>query len=309
MFLSDRTCCVCRKEGKSVQIHHIDSNKKNHDIGNLCVLCLECHTETQIKGGFHRKLNAEQIILYRDDWYNFVSAKRRSVNLNRRLYPDDAYLKMITDQAEILREKEEYYFLANLYNRLGNKELSDKYIEKELLKNSDDITIISLRSMQNKQDLIPKEVIERVIQQKTKYKDWSQLARTFVDLKNPVEAIKNYCKSILEDLGKNNIFSAAYYFKEMSELKLYNDLFEKDLSIRINNKDIWWQLRCLDELGWKDEANKMLIENKKEIEKMGDIELLYRLYLALGDKKKLIEYNKIKWKALNSFKKAKVMKK
>lgn len=76
LFLSDRTCCVCRRKGKPIQIHHIDGNPTNSDINNLAVLCLDCHNETQISGGFHRKLDAEQVRLYQDDWLNLVARER-----------------------------------------------------------------------------------------------------------------------------------------------------------------------------------------------------------------------------------------
>lgn len=76
MFLSDRTCCVCRAPDKAVQIHHIDENPANHDPANLAVLCLHCHQKTQLRGGFDRKLNAGQIKLYRDDWHAVVVTRR-----------------------------------------------------------------------------------------------------------------------------------------------------------------------------------------------------------------------------------------
>jgi hypothetical protein len=75
-FLADRTCCVCRREGKPVQIHHIDGDPANNDISNLAVLCLDCHTQTLISGGFYRKLDANQVRLYRDDWLNAVARQR-----------------------------------------------------------------------------------------------------------------------------------------------------------------------------------------------------------------------------------------
>ena len=56
LFASDRTCCVCQEKGKPVQIHHIDGNPSNNAVENLAVLCLDCHNETQIKGGFGRQL-------------------------------------------------------------------------------------------------------------------------------------------------------------------------------------------------------------------------------------------------------------
>lgn len=76
LFESDRTCCVCRKLGRPVQIHHIDENPANNAADNLAVLCFECHRETQIRGGFDRKLNAAQIILYMTDWLSRVALKR-----------------------------------------------------------------------------------------------------------------------------------------------------------------------------------------------------------------------------------------
>lgn len=75
-FLSNRTCCVCRRQGKPVQIHHIDSNPTNNNIENLAVLCLDCHMQTLISGGFYRKLDATQVRLYRDDWLNIVASRR-----------------------------------------------------------------------------------------------------------------------------------------------------------------------------------------------------------------------------------------
>lgn len=79
LFLSNRVCCVCRIKGKPTQIHHIDGDDTNNDIKNLAVLCLNCHNETQIRGGFHRKLDPEQIILFRDDWYSIVSTQRATL--------------------------------------------------------------------------------------------------------------------------------------------------------------------------------------------------------------------------------------
>jgi hypothetical protein len=72
MFVSNRTCCVCRKEGVPVQIHHIDENPSNNSIDNLAVLCFVCHEQTQIKGGFGRKLNAGLVRRFRDEWHGIA---------------------------------------------------------------------------------------------------------------------------------------------------------------------------------------------------------------------------------------------
>jgi len=79
LFASDRTCCVCRIRGRPVQLHHIDENNLNNDPSNIAVLCFDCHRDTQIVGGFDRKLDAHQIIHYRDDWIKRVH-NRRSID-------------------------------------------------------------------------------------------------------------------------------------------------------------------------------------------------------------------------------------
>ena len=80
MFASDRTCCVCRERGKAVQIHHIDENPSNNVFENLSVLCLECHNETQSKGGFGRKLNPDLVIKYRNEWIDRVRLRRNNTD-------------------------------------------------------------------------------------------------------------------------------------------------------------------------------------------------------------------------------------
>jgi hypothetical protein len=76
LFLSDRTCCVCNVRGKQVQIHHIDEDPAKNILDNLSVLCFECHDQTMIKGGFGRKLEANQIIKYRNEWLERVKVRK-----------------------------------------------------------------------------------------------------------------------------------------------------------------------------------------------------------------------------------------
>jgi 5-methylcytosine-specific restriction endonuclease McrA len=80
MFRSDRTCCVCHVRGEPIQIHHIDEDPSNNDPDNLAVLCFHCHDETQITGGFGRKLDAAQVTQYRDDWHRRVEARREAAD-------------------------------------------------------------------------------------------------------------------------------------------------------------------------------------------------------------------------------------
>jgi hypothetical protein len=76
LFISDHTCCVCREPGKPVQIHHINEDPTLHEADNLAVLCLICHDQTMLRGGFSRRLRAEEVIRYRDDWLERVQRRR-----------------------------------------------------------------------------------------------------------------------------------------------------------------------------------------------------------------------------------------
>ena len=76
MLRSARTCCVCMEPRLAVQTHHIDDDPSNSDIENLAVLCLECHNDTLIKGGFGRKLNAPMVRRFRDEWHALVQRRR-----------------------------------------------------------------------------------------------------------------------------------------------------------------------------------------------------------------------------------------
>lgn len=80
MFAADSTCCVCRENGKAVQIHHIDGNPSNNTLENLVVLCLEHHNRTQMSGGFGRKLDADLVTLHRDEWLKDVKWRRAQAN-------------------------------------------------------------------------------------------------------------------------------------------------------------------------------------------------------------------------------------
>ncbi|MCP3460439.1 HNH endonuclease signature motif containing protein [Bradyrhizobium sp. CCGUVB23] len=80
LYQHDRTCCVCNEPGKAIQIHHIDEDPSNHDPNNLAVLCLQDHEETQIRGGFGRKLRALDVTKCRDEWTRRVRERRAEVD-------------------------------------------------------------------------------------------------------------------------------------------------------------------------------------------------------------------------------------
>jgi hypothetical protein len=67
---------VCNNPGKPIQLHHIDENPSNNGLDNLAVLCLVCHNDTMVKGGFSRKLDAAQVNIYRLNWLQRVQQRR-----------------------------------------------------------------------------------------------------------------------------------------------------------------------------------------------------------------------------------------
>jgi Protein of unknown function (DUF3298) len=117
LFLSDRTCCVCREGRKPIQIHHLNEDPSNSEEANLAVLCLECHRDTQIRGGFDRKLDAHQIVLYREDW-NAVVDRRRHGTSASTMTVDAQSLGIASLWQKAMRVK---------YLQLSEKDEEDRY--------------------------------------------------------------------------------------------------------------------------------------------------------------------------------------
>src|SRR5471030_322313 len=268
LFKADRTCCVCRTAGKPVQLHHIDEDPSNSIERNLAVLCLDCHTDTQIRGGFHRKLDGDQVVLYRDDWNQVIAQRRAAIDARAIATETErtVELKSLTTTLDILKERQQFWLLAVHYDALGNNDLRDKYIELTLQQRHDDDTLIFLRSMQGRQDLIPAEVIKREVRPRRKHSDWSQLGRLYEKVGDYNNAVRSYCKSVLRSLDEGNVFSAAYYLKELSQTQLHGRLFEAAYRKATDAGDLWWQIRALQELGWKDELKSILQKHRAEIE-------------------------------------------
>lgn len=291
LFLHDRTCCVCRKRGKPVQIHHLDEDSANHDMRNLAVLCFDCHRDTQLRGGFDRKLDAEQIVLYREDWLRIVARERTAEEAIRGFSSShaDFAITRATSLAEIYREAGEYELLAIHYGVLGNQELRDKYIELAIKQAPTTGRITFLRGLQNRPDLIPQEVVERRLQQHDKYGDWEQKGRFLATLGRYGEAVQAYLRGISESLEQGNTFSPAFYLKELHRDGLIDRLLEIALREARERGDLWWQVRALQELGWGSELRELLLSKAEEITSSGDLLLQILLAREQGDEKRVLE--------------------
>lgn len=302
-FASDRTCCVCRVKGKPFQIHHIDENPANNEFKNLAVLCLECHNETQIRGGFGRKLNADQIILYRDDWFIQV-AKTRAIHVDRLSTTNEEdqaiNVELATSLAEIYREREEYELLALHYYSIGNNDLRDKYIDLAIQQGMADDSIIFFRSIQDRLDLIPEAVKKREIRKLEDQGLWFSLGRLYRKLEEYELATQATCKAVVDAIEEGNIFSAAFHLKEMVSEGTLNYLFMDALYQAEEEHDLWWQYRCLEELEWDEEAKQLLIDHRKEIAELDAPDFDEPLALALEDKQRYIELRKEEARSLSA---------
>jgi len=272
LFEADRTCCVCRVRVKPVQIHHLNEDPSNHALPNLAVLCFDCHRETQIRGGFDRKLDGEQIALYRADWVHVVAQQRsrESAVHDAERARDQHDIALATSLAEMYREEKAYVELAIHYNVLGNSDLRDKYIEVAIQDGVIDEEIFCLRGLQERPDLIPAEVAQRHLDELAKEQNWHNRARALRTLGLHEAAVRDYLRSVNQSLDKKRPHSAAFYLREVAESGLIDELFAHALAQAREDGDLWWQVRALQELGWNDELRRLILANEQTIEVMTD---------------------------------------
>jgi len=201
-------------------------------------------------------------------------------------------LAISTSLAEIYRDNKEYELLAIHYNAIGNSELRDKYIELVLAGTPSDSSICFLRGLQDRPDLIPDDVLQRVLDRYAQDEDFTQRGRLLARVGRTRDAAIDYIRGIIRSLEDDNLFSAAYYIKELSENGLVDDLFILALKRAEEQHDLWWQVRTLQELEWHDELNQFVISHKDEIEASDNPELQRLLAEAIGDVRKDFELRK-----------------
>lgn len=299
LFYSDRICCVCRIPKKQLQIHHIDDDNSNNALENLAILCLDCHTETQIKGGFSRKLDATQVKLYRDEWLDKIG---RYTDEPKKVAVQDSSSAPFTIEADVgdsaqkhrrvesrlknLKEISRLLGLILKYQRSGQLDLRDKYIDKVLLNKDVPVgTELYLRAMQGKIHLVDPIRAQEQLDEWKKAQNWSSLARACRHLGRHDEAVEYYCLTCIDALKDGRPFSAGFYMKEMIEKKLVVYLFERALQQAKEKGDIWWQIRSLQELGRDDEIDELVLQNRGLIEsRKREYELMY-LHSALKRRK------------------------
>lgn len=64
------TCCVCRKAGQAIIVHHISpwATSRDHSDANLAVLCLEHHARAHSRGDLEQNLTPRRLRDSKDRW-------------------------------------------------------------------------------------------------------------------------------------------------------------------------------------------------------------------------------------------------
>ena len=293
-FLSDRVCCVCRIKGKPIQLHHIDSDPSNNEISNLCVLCFDCHRETQISGGFDRKLDAGQITLYRDDWHKTIAKLRNPNNDNGQTQNNfkQTSLEETTSLIEIYNDIGDWESLAKYYHRLGNNDLRDKYIEKSVNAPQWDQTVWYLRGLQGRPDLIPKDLIEREVGRLSEGPNYFQRARLYKVIGRNIDSAQDYITGIKIRLEEKIFFTAAFYLSELFDSDLIEPLFIESFKQASDKNELHWQLRALQELGWENEICDLISNNQDKIRGKENNALLLAEAKCNRDDNRILELRK-----------------
>jgi hypothetical protein len=107
-----------------------------------------------------------------------------------------------------------------------------------------------------------------------------------------LEAAKDYLAGIQESLNKGEVFSAAYYLKELSLGAFWKELFLRALAHAAEEKDLWWQVRALQELGWEKELKALLLEHEDEVNNSRNPILEVLLARAKNDDQRAIDLTK-----------------
>ena len=282
LFESDRTCCVCRQK-KPLQIHHIDDNPANNDHRNLAVLCLDCHRDTQIRGGFDRKLDAEQVRLYRDDWVEQVRRHRvMRTPEDSTIESDSDDVRLVAAELEIAKSQENWLQMAQVYHSIGDVELRDKYINLAIQQGADPFYFWVFARMQDRVEQLPDDIVARALEVVSD--DWTMKGAILFDTGKLLEAAQTYLAGIKEALDHGEWFSAAFYMKHALNEKVVDELFKRSLRESAEEGDLWWQLRAFEELGWTDARRELLLGNERKIMESDDQNLIRALAEAKGDR-------------------------
>ena len=103
--LNANSCCVCKRTGVGLNLHHIDGDSSNTTEENLAVICVKDHDAHHRPNKYtalnHMDLSAERLHAYKTEWEEFVFLCRKGTPVKNSTY--DTALFKICDKAKIPR--------------------------------------------------------------------------------------------------------------------------------------------------------------------------------------------------------------
>ncbi|MCH1981250.1 HNH endonuclease [Ruminococcus sp. OA3] len=74
--LNANSCCVCKRTGVGLNLHHIDGDSSNTTVENLAVLCVNEHDAHHRPNKYpslnHMDLSSQRLLIYKKEWERFV---------------------------------------------------------------------------------------------------------------------------------------------------------------------------------------------------------------------------------------------
>jgi hypothetical protein len=132
LLAADHRCSKCHGMEHDVQVHHIDGKPTNNSDANLIVLCLNCHSEVERKGGLGKKFSAGELWKCRTNWEREVE-RRREQMLNFDVALAVFEIKKLSNRLQAIPESKSRLDEATeiLWNMCNWCELADRKVRHE----------------------------------------------------------------------------------------------------------------------------------------------------------------------------------
>lgn len=283
LLLSDHTCCVCRVRGKPVAVRTVSTPDSDGETPPTdVVLCSDCRAN---------ELSSIELQARHREWVSLVACEQlRALHFEHKgaALPFSAAASL----AEVLRDNQQYELLALLYHESGIIDLRDKYIEKALAEQKSARAAIALRALQGRLAEVDEALIAQELERHQTNEDWLQLARLQAVLERWSDAARSYCRGIMKALESGDTFSAGSMLQEMNRRAVPAAFFEAALRRAADQNDFWWEVKCLDTVGWREELRDYISNKQATVEKSGDLYLQLVLSRVLDDGERELQLRK-----------------
>jgi len=245
LFRNQNACCVCGKP--NVQVHHIDGNKKNNRISNLCVLCVEHHAIASSSSRMTRGLSPDLLRKYKLDWEGSIARRRiRKITRKPKTKLGEEIIKFeikktiyslpLKNNKKEINELFEYLYNLHLFEGYTSEILRHLNFVQWFLSNKQ-IYHLSERIYEFFWQFVGPKDIKMTVKDEKNIKQAVELLSDFASCVITIEPNRNTLKSIY--FGLKNLFKiAAIYRKKEIGIKIRRELkkIDKEIVTNIKNK-------------------------------------------------------------------------